>query len=85
MTLETRITDVWMSDLRQLGADFRTALWQAEHDEDDQQGKTYKAPVAPGADAKRKDRPDLKNKASRLLDLMISLGELERRRGGKPS
>jgi len=76
MTIEERIND----DLRQLSAEFLSASWQTGRDEkSDDETSTRE----PSSTSKRKGEPDLKNKASRLLDLMISLGEIERRGGGK--
>jgi hypothetical protein len=80
MTIEAQIDEYWKSELREIGADFRSARWSAERDDERDGGKT-KTP--PDAERKQRERPDLRNKASRLLDLMISLGELERNRSGK--
>jgi len=78
MTIEERISD----DLRQLSAEFHSASWQTTKDEK----PSGEDKPRPAAKTGKKSEPDLKNKASRLLDLMISLGEIERRGGGrKPS
>jgi len=80
MTIEERISD----DLRQLSADLYSTSWQtAKGDESAEKGN--EKPASPKSAGKGKGEPDLKNKASRLLDLMISLGEIERRGGKKPS
>ena len=78
MTIEERIDN----DLRQLSADLQTLNWQSAKDEraaDD----TPQEPEPAKPAERRKPEGDLKNKAARLLDLMISLGEIERRGGGK--
>ena len=76
MTIEERISN----DLMQLSAEFHSASWDAgkRQKSGDDEGK--EKPASPG---KGKSEADLKNKASRLLDLMISLGEIERRGGGR--
>ncbi len=79
MTIEERISD----DLRQLSAEFHSASWQTTKEEERSDGAKPK-PGTPNKTGKKAE-PDLKNKASRLLDLMISLGEIERRGGGKKS
>ncbi len=75
MTIEERIND----DLRQLSAEFQYASWHTSNDEKPESDNSEKAPST----SKGKNETDLKNKASRLLDLMISLGEIERRGGGR--
>jgi hypothetical protein len=69
MTIEERINN----DLLQLSAEFHSPTSASETGQ--QKPSTRNA----------KNEPDLKNKAARLLDLMISLGEIERRRDAKKS
>ena len=79
MTIEERISD----DLRRLSGEFHSMSWQSAKDE----APSAKDEPKPGSPTKtgKKSEPDLKNKASRLLDLMISLGEIERRGRGRKS
>ena len=80
MTIEERINE----DLRQLSAEFHSFHWLTAKEEDSRDEERSRKPSSPSS-GKGKSEGDLKNKASRLLDLMISLGEIERRGGKKPS